>query len=170
MTYIRIKDVTKKNGKKYTYAYLVQTTWRKRKHPKQKSLKYLGKIYSFNQEQNIHHCINHHLEKEHLFRDLLKIELLNHGFEEKKKSIFHKENCIVDLSRFLFYDKNGKETVLQINSGFLCHHSVHQLLHYTITNDKKGQKHFAKTLALTGIHLHPEEFVDLYEYMNNERI
>lgn len=170
MPYIRIKDVPKKSGKKYTYAYLVQTTWRKRKHPKQKSLKYLGKIYTFNLQKEVHHCINHGLSKEEIYFDILRVELLKHGFEEQRKGIFTYQACVADLTRAMFYTTEGKEAVFQLNSGFLCSHSFHQLLQYTITNDKKGQKHFAKTLALSGIALHPEEFVDLYGYMTNERI
>ena len=163
MSYIRIKDVPR-NGKKYTYAYLVKTTWRKRKKPKQTTLKYLGKLYPLPAVKKHHLCINHNLTSQELYKDLLRRELLNHGFEQKNTHLYLKDNCIADLNNLLFYTQEGKEIVLQLHSGFLCHHSAKQLLTYTPTLDKQGQKHYAKILALTGIHLEPEEFVDLYTY------
>ncbi len=163
MPYIRIKDVTKKNGKRYTYAYLVKTSWRKRKHPKQKSLKYLGKLYNFNKERTHFHCINHALDKEDLLKDFYRNELLQHGFFQKN-NLFTKEDCIIDLERMLFYNKEGKQIVLQLNSGFLCSYSFYKLKDYTSFQDKKN---FAKTIALSGIELEPNEFIELYEYMNN---
>ena len=162
MAYIRIKDVPR-NKKKYTYAYLVKTSWRKRKHPKQQSLRYLGKIYTFPPEHKLPHCLNHNLTIEEIYKDLLRVELLRHGFQEKKSGLFTKEHCFVDIPRILFYNTEGKEIVLQLHSGFLCSYSFHTLLSTPLTTTK----HFAKTLALSGFHLEPETFVELYEKLTN---
>jgi len=167
MAYIRIKDVTKTNGKRYTYAYLVKSTWRKRKAPKQKTLKYLGKLYTPKIIENRLICINHNHSKEELYRELVRIELLNHGYKEKREGVLQHEDCYVDLKRLLFYNKEGKEIVLQTNRGFLCNHSIQRLIDYTHGKDKKTQRQFAKMLELSGLDLEPEEFVELYEYLNN---
>lgn len=165
MAYIRIKDVMNSTGKKYTYAYLVKSTWRKRKAPKQKTLKYLGKLYPFEIEEDRPICINQSHNKEEVYRELLRIELLNHGFKERKEHVLERYGCYVDLKRLIFYNQEGKEIVLQTNRGFLCNHSIQGLIDYTHTKDKKTQRHFAKMLELSGLDLEPEEFVELYEYL-----
>ncbi|HZX12500.1 MAG TPA: hypothetical protein VFE88_03510 [Candidatus Nanoarchaeia archaeon] len=170
MAYIRIKDIFNNTGKTYTYAYLVQTTWRKRRPPKQKSLKYLGKLYTFPKIHNHPYCINHSLVLQDLYKDLLTLELLNHGFKKIKSNLYTNNNCYVDTQRFLFYNHQGKEIVLQLNSGFLCSHSIHTLLHHSLGNDRKAQKSLAKALALTGFSFTPEDFITLHEYLTHESL
>lgn len=49
MAYIRFKSVIKKNEKRYIYAYLVENKWnQKLKQPRQRVLKYIGKIHNLN--------------------------------------------------------------------------------------------------------------------------
>src|SRR3990167_7057970 len=121
MAFLRVKKIN--NAK---YLYLVGNKWYKRKAkgkgkgPRQKVIKYLGKVYSFEKANNsdFHYFKNinnieeyiKNNEKSSIIRDLVEWELHRHDINKNEFSIDLKNKKII---------KNGKEASLAMNEGFL---------------------------------------------------
>ena len=95
--YIRTKIRTNNTKKSYTYAYLAEIR-RKRGKPKQKIIKYLGRVYAFPKKENNEVIINLGDSIKDIFCSLVKTELQNHDFAELKEKL-NKEDIEVDLKQ-----------------------------------------------------------------------
>lgn len=173
--FIRIKNI-KKNGKVYSYAYIVENKWRKRVKvgARQKVRGYLGKVYRLEKKadhdfldyykiQDIKSYIKNN-NKNKIITDLIKLALINHGFKEKEKVLTNKD-ITFDLINKQFIDKEAtKKIVLAINDGFFCKETLHKLLkgRFLGTEKEAGYK-LAKAFVEAGIKVPKEVFVGIFE-------
>jgi len=182
MTYIRVKKIRKKE-KEYRYAYVVENRWKKRvkkgskKGARQKVKSYLGKVHEFSKvgERDI---ISHfdikdvkgHLD-EHGFskvvRDMVRIELLNHGFMENG-DFYANGELAVYISEKDFFVKNLEEEkerklVIAMNEGFLCKETFEKVMAFK----GKGRPEevglsLANALVEAGLKVPNEIFVEMF--------
>ena len=161
--FIRIKKI-----KNNHYAYLVENKWRKRRKNKvkQKTLKYLGKIYKVGKESaprniNSEEFKNTSIKK--LIIELIRNELNSHNFKEIKNNIFELDNSLVDLEKKEVINKNSKKQIcLELNNNFLCSYTLRKLLNFkpkkNLTKIQIG-KQLANTFESAGISISKEVFV-----------
>lgn len=175
--YIRTKKI-----KNTLYAYLVSARWSKRrKAPKQKTVKYLGKLYKIKKiynkpfekyiKKNLSLYLKKNLYKKIVF-DLVCCELVNHRFKEIKKDIWNHKNLVVDLKTKKVYDLNTNKTVcLEINNNFLTTHTLRNIVYFNfLPNLTKIQigKSLAKAFLSAGIMLPEDIFVTLFQKISKE--
>ncbi len=158
------------------YAYLVENEWTP-KGSRQKSSKYLGKVYNIEKKENAHWLEGEKYEE--LVLNLIKQEWDNHdttGLELRFTA--HGSQFTVDTpSTSLLRTVNRKpqtpnqvplvlsgsrEVVTKMNEGFLCQHTIKQLLEFKPTRMDKA-KQLANHLVEAGIKLNENMFVDLCE-------
>ena len=169
--YTRIKKI-----KNIEYVYLVKSYWSKRKKsPKQKTLKYLGRLYRFKKTKNkaleqylnikdIENYFNKTSIKK-IIKDLIKLELHNYNFKEIKPNIWKQEDIIVDLkSKILYNSLNKKQACIEINNNFLSNKTLRNIINLKfppgLTNIQIG-KYLANSFLSTGIVLSEDKFVIL---------
>ncbi len=157
MAFIRIKKI-----KQYTYAYLVENTWTG-KGSRQKSKKYLGRVFFFPKVRDL--LDNSLLPKEktrtHILTDVVSKTLLEHGFTLQNKKA-KKSEIVVDLDTFFVRQKNGKPAVLAMNEGVLSTETLARIREYNKSEDNEGYL-LAKYCVEAGLLLPPKYFVALYE-------
>jgi len=103
---------------------LVENEWTSR-GSRQKSSKYLGKVYHIEKKSNIHSIEGENYRE--IIKNLIKQELVNHksrGFEFLGGKII--------LGR--------REVIISLNEGFLCAHTIKQLLDFKPSNISEGEK------------------------------
>jgi hypothetical protein len=180
MAFIRIKGIGKRDGKKYSYAYLVENRWRKRlkgnkKGSRQKVSRYLGKVLKIEKEREFgfFEFINikdnpNYLEsnKEKIVEDLVRYELFVRGFIEIEQ-IMEKNRLRFDLRKNRFIDAEGNEEniVIEMNEGFLCSYTLSRLINFKSDNDDEREKGIAlaKTFLEAGLAIPKEIFIGYYE-------
>tara|TARA_Y100000034_G_C6807769_1_gene362842 strand:- start:46 stop:552 length:507 start_codon:yes stop_codon:yes gene_type:complete len=166
--YIRTKQ--RKNGK---YAYLVKNKRLKtKKHPKQITIKYLGKVYTpekigsktlYEPEQ----YIKKNSSKD-IMKHLLELELLNHNFK-KNKNIYSLDNLTVNLTNNKVTNNNNKISI-ELNEGFLNNYTLKQLFNYKhqpLQPLMEQGKNLANLLVSIGLKLDDEIFLRLFEKIHN---
>ncbi len=146
MSFIRTKEV---KGQKY--AYLVENKWTNR-GARQKVGKYLGRIYApqkrnktgLKEHLNIKDLRNYVEDNDFkkIINDLIALELHNHGLTH-------------------FYADKQKNKVIALNQGFLCKHTMKELLNYNPEEDQ-GLK-LAELITGAGIDVEKEVFIELFE-------
>ena len=150
--YIRTKTRKNKSGNTYAYAYLAKIKQYK-KHPKQKIIKYLGRVYK-PQKTN-----NNQLEVplkslNKTLLNVLKIELKNHDFKEYEANKLKKDDILVNLDEMTIKNqKTYKKVCIHINQGVLCDYTLTKFLKYKPPKQdmKTVSKNFAKTVVEAGI-------------------
>ena len=182
MAYIRVKKI-RKNGKEYRYAYLVENKWKKRvrkgskKGARQKVKGYLGKVHEFSrieEKEFMSHFevkdVETHFDehgKDKVIKNIIRLELLNHGFEETG-DFYANGDIAVYLSDNDFFIKNLKEEkdrklVIGMNEGFLCNETFDKLINF---KGKGGPKEVGLSLANTllgaGLKVPNEIFVEMF--------
>ena len=182
MSFIRVKEIGKKNGKKYRYAYLVSNKWRKRlkggrKGSRQKVSKYLGRVLKIEKEKEIDFYefieidiskVEEYLKnnKSRIVNDLVRRELLERGFFEKEGKI-EKEEVRYDTELHKFVDLNEGEdkVVIEMNEGFLCKHTIRGLINFKNDADDEREKgiELAKAFLEAGLKVPNEIFVGYFE-------
>ena len=127
MAFIRVKKSKRKDGNTLEYAYIVESrrVWKK---TRQKSKKYLGKVYRFDRASvmDVYELykisdVDSYLKeksKEEVILDLVKLELFNHGFKEEGKR-WKRGGCVFNLSEKKILNEKGKDAALAFNEGFL---------------------------------------------------
>lgn len=155
--FIRIK----KRGSSGDYAYLVENFWINNSS-RQKIKNYLGKVYESQKVHDIQVAPNLALDYKELILDMLKNELLRHGFQEKD-GVYFLEKVFVNLNIGTIYNSKGKNVVIKLNEGYLCDYYLQELLGFVIEQDEKikGIK-LANLLVSAGLKVKPESFVELY--------
>lgn len=155
IVFVRVKKI--KNNK---YAYLVENEWTPW-GSRQKVSKYLGKTTLL--ERNTENKPADLPKNYTLAATQLVIwELLNHKFEPKEQ-FFVKDDITVDLNKKTVRRKN-KPVVLAMNEGFLCDHTIQQLLAFRPEEKhEETAKKLAQTVLEAGLKLPEEAFVQLFE-------
>ena len=117
MAFVRTKKIKNKE-----YAYIVENKYRKRGNPvKQKTKKYLGRVYRFERKNDFDffefYSISDNISyldqssKKKLMLDLIKFELVNHGFKEEDGK-FVNGDCVVDGKKISAgHPPSGKDPV-----------------------------------------------------------
>lgn len=163
--YIRTKTRTNKSGNTYIYAYLAKIR-RPRKKPKQKIVKYLGRVFTFSKTGSKQPEINLNQPLRNLFCSLIKVELENHGFREIAPQKLRNEGIEVDMSQVTITNKNtGKRVCIQLNQGMLCEETLKNILEYSPPqeNMRKISQHFAKTVIEVGIQAQETIIVQIFQ-------
>ncbi len=183
MTYIRLKKFKRKNGSIVTYAYEVKSVWKKRvpkgseKGARQKVKGYLGKVHEFSRVEErdfmshfIVSDVKGHFD-EHgvgkVVRDLIRVELLNHGFIENGDFYANGDIAVYISDKDFFIKDLGAEKdrklVVGMNEGFLCKETFEKLLKF---KGKGGPKEvglsLGNSLLEAGIKVPNEIFVEMF--------
>ncbi len=178
--YIRTKSRTSKNGKIYSYAYLVKSKYRK-KYPIQKVKKYLGPIIHLQKEKeltlkDLYPNLEETLKKlgfKDLLLSLLVLELKKHSFTETSPKIFQKENIQINLNTLEIKKKpENTNLCLKLNEGYLCKETLTFLFSTDKTqfsDTKKLAKHLAKNLINAGISPEKDIFIILVQKLLNQQ-
>ena len=180
MAFIRTKKIKKKSGNVYTYAYLVENKWKKRAKGKKKSRQkvkaYLGRVHKLEKKNELDflewRCIEDaqkylaSKDKKDIILDLVKYELLKHGFDEVG-CLVSNGDIFMDLEKKEFSVMEGfkrKEgIVLHLNEGFMCKETVKMLTNFNAegTEEEIGYK-YAKAFVECGLDVPKEIFVGLF--------
>ena len=167
--FIRIKKIKNKE-----YAYLVKNIWKKRKKAsRQKPHSYLGRVYKLEKTQN--NGLEKDIEKlnaKKITLDLIKLELLNHGFHEVKNSVFEKDNFKINLTKKEVINKKTKKQIcLEINNNFFCSYTLKKLVNFTprqgLTKIQIGRE-LANNFEAAGIIIPKEIFVTIAKKIINQ--
>ena len=157
------------------YAYLVENSWQGG-GARQKVAKYLGKVIRIEpkKELDFHETAGvgqEYFEKAMagIFLDIVRWELLQHGFEEQKNGIFSLENLNVDLNSKTVTKtvRKSKPAVIGMGQGFLCDHTINALLNYDGSRDYQGFL-LAEALLAAGLNIDKDFFVDLFRKVKED--
>ena len=169
--YIRIKQL-----KKQKYAYLVKNKrYKRRKHPKQITTKYLGRLYTPPKignkvlyEPNVEKYFKN-TSSNKIIKNLMEIELINHNFKKQDK-VWKQEDMTIDLSNNKITNIKENPIAIELNEGFLTNYTLKQLLNYKFTPEislmQQGQT-LANLLVSAGIKIEDEIFLRLFEKIHN---
>lgn len=153
--FVRLKKI---NGREY--GYLVENTWTSQ-GPRQTVTGYIGKII---RPPRVH--TTPFTPANGTYRDIitqiLHHTLLDHGFSSDGNT-YQKDRTSINL-RTHTVAENGKPAVLAIDQGFLCDHTISQLL--TLTHKEKPEEAMhalAHALVKAGITISTENMVTLFE-------
>jgi hypothetical protein len=147
--------IRKKNVNGIEYAYLVENKYNKRKkQSRQKATKYLGKIIKLPENKAQTEAIT---TKESIIN-----ELIGQGFS-LNKNLLKKDSITIDLNK-LSVDENNKSVCIELNEGFLCAHTLTNLLSFSSKNltQKEIIMKFADAFVSAGINLHHESFIKIF--------
>ena len=167
--FIRTKKIKKKAGI-FEYAYIVENRRVWKTKIKQKSKKYLGRVYrperknimdfyEFHSISDVEKYVNTH-SREEILNDLLKLELFNYGFKANGL-VWEKDGCFVDLPAKRAYNAKGKDIALALNEGFLTGYAIKKLLEFRAEGEEDGYV-FAKMFIEAGIAVPKDVFVGIF--------
>lgn len=170
--FIRIKKI-----KKYEYAYLVENKWRKykvkdrSKASRQKVKKYLGRIHELKKyDKNCDNLILEDFEGsfKSIIHKLVKLHLINNGFKETDINVleheFENNNIKINLNEGKFIDYKSKSVVLKSGDGYLCEHSLKNLLEFKAEGYEEDVGiDLAKKFVSTGIPISNSVFIKAFE-------
>lgn len=183
LSYIRLKRFKRKNGQVVTYAYVVKSIWKKRvpkgseKGARQKVKGYLGKVHEFSRVSSrdfISHLgvsdVKSHFDEhgvEKVVRDLVRLELINHGFKENGDFYANGDLAVYISDKDFFVKDLGEEKdrklVIGMNEGFLCKETFEKLLGF---KGKGGPKEvglsLGNALLEAGLKVPNEVFVEMF--------
>jgi hypothetical protein len=152
MVFVRIKKL-----KGREYAYLVENEWTIN-GSRQRVKGYLGRVIKPLKRKEEEAAIEN-LDYRQAVLELVKQELLNHGFSEELTF----ENTYVDLSEHKI-TKAGRNVVLALNEGFLCSQTLKEALEIELTGyEEQAGTQLAKALLELGLSLPKDTFVELFE-------
>ena len=148
---------TKKIGGK-SYGYLVENRWEDGR-AKQTVTQYLGRVHELPKIGTTDVDISNHsfINAVHA---IIGQELCNHGFVKSEQG-FVRDGVMVNTTDWNIVNK-GKPAVLRINDGYLCSHTLRQLINFN-PGDQDAGFALARRLVEAGIALPKENFVKLYE-------
>lgn len=164
MSFIRTKKI-----KGIEYAYIVENSWKQSK-VKQKSKKYLGKVYRFskinetdffeflkmNDKENYFNIRT----KQEILNDLVRWELTCRGFAEKDKMLTYPD-VIIELAKNKILNSKGKNAALAMNEGYLTEYALKSLLKFKCVCEEDGYT-LAKMFVEAGLAVPKEVFVGFY--------
>ncbi len=165
--FIRIKKI-----RQYKYAYLVENRWRKAKGARQKVKAYLGRVFTLERKASKgyrqffqiddlqKHISEFHIEN--IFRNLVYLELINHGFspEKGKEDLLKKGTLLFHFRTLKLKDTaTGKDVALELNDNFMCSFTLNKLFAFTYKPDADNYKELATVLVESGLKVENELFV-----------
>ena len=154
---------TKKIGG-IAYAYLVENRWQDGQ-ARQHVAKYLGKIHQPSAQQAGSRAAIDIVSKDfkQATEALLAAELVAHGFEQRENN-FVRDNLVITPGSWTVATAKGKPAVLKLNQGYLCSHTVGQLLGFT-PGESEEQTGFAlaRRLLDAGLAVPQETFITLFD-------
>ncbi len=182
MAYIRVKKIKKKSGREYRYAYIVENKWKKRvrkgskKGARQKVKGYLGKVHDFSRVGEgdfISHFdvkdVKAHFDEhkvEGVIKDLLRLELMNHGFEETGDFYANGELAVYIGEEFFIKNLNSEKDnklVIAMNEGFLCKETLSKVLNFKPSGTpKEVGLALGNALLEAGLKVPNEIFVEIF--------
>lgn len=170
MTFIRTKKIKQKNGTANEYAYLVENNWRKRgKKVKQKSKKYLGKVYRFEKVSDEEFIYNEDYvtssSYEQIIKDLVVCELKNHGFVKEKNKFVNGE---VTVKGMHLLNSKGNKCAVAMNEGILTRWALLKILNFIPVCEEDGYE-MAKMYVETGLQVPKELFVAIFSKLYKGR-
>jgi len=164
MAFIRTKKI-----KGNEYAYIVENKWKK-KGAKQKSKKYLGRVYRFDRANMMdffeHFEINDlgkylgERGKQDILLDLVRLELYNHGFDEEK-GIWSNGEVNFDEKTMKLQNSKGKDVAISLNDGYLTGYSLRKILRFRAFDEEEGYD-FAKMFIEAGIAVPKDVFAGMF--------
>jgi len=160
--FIRAKKI-----KGVEYGYKVKNSWTS-KGSRQKSTKYLGKIVVLikNETTAQQKPILQDLDFKTAVKDIIKLELLNHGFKEKKDKLeIADKDLIVDFQK-VKVTHSKRPALIKINDGYFCDETLKKLLEYTPSAEKHEEQiglELAELFINAGIKIDHEVFVEVFE-------
>lgn len=170
--FIRIKKRKSSKGIK-NFAYLVRSKYYK-KGPRQKVVRYLGKVYKIKKKKPNRHKSNEkkHNNLEDFLTSLIIKELRRHAFKHKGNLIFNNSNFFIDLTKQKVYDDKNNKIVLTMNYGVLCDYTLNRLFEqsYILEKPEVVTKDIGKKLISAGISIKNEEFIQIYEMICKKTI
>ena len=176
--YTRIKKINN-----IEYAYLVKSYWSKRKKaPKQKTIKYLGRVHKFSRVKNTSleqylklKNIQNYFSKnttQKIIKDMIKLELFNHNFKEVKHNIWKQKNVIIDLKTKKIYNiLNKKPVCIEINNNLLSTKTIRNVISPTIPpglTNIQIYKYLANSFLSAGITLPKDKFIIISKKILNK--
>lgn len=154
--FVRAKKIQNKE-----YAYLVENEWTT-SGSRQRVKSYLGKVHKPHKKNERKLALDSMKEFSQMLNDAIKWELENHGFNHNN-SILTKEGIIVNLNDKKVSSRN-KNAVIGMNEGFLCEHTLNELMHFKpSTSQEETSKRLATKTVEAGLSLPTEAFVQLFE-------
>jgi hypothetical protein len=158
--FVRVKKI-----KGRPYAYLVENEWTPW-GSRQRVTKYLGKTHFLEKLNEAEHELPAGL-KNAVIEAAIQ-ELKNHGFVEKEGK-YHSEEIVVDLKEKTVRQKT-KKAVLSMNEGYMCDHTLQELLNFEHEDHpEKSAKKLASLALESGLKLTNEQFVHLFEQAKEEK-
>jgi hypothetical protein len=169
MSFIRTKKI-----KGAEYAYIVENKWRKRRKNKVKQImsKYLGRVYRFDRVSVLDFFefykiedINKYLDgksKHDILFDLVKLELANHGFEEKD-GLLVKEGCCFDLNEKRVRGSRSKKIAIAMNEGYLTNYAIKKILRFEAFDEEEDGYLLAKIFVEAGLNIPKDIFVGFFK-------
>ena len=155
--------VRKKKVKGQYYGYLVKNKWTS-KGPRQKVLKYLGKVHTTkrNKNQELDPEFINKTALNEVIGHLIERELECHGFQFTKGH-WH-------LNELKVYPKGdvsylGRKAVIEMNEGFLCRDTIKQLKSI-IKEPLIEPTQLANAILEAGISIEGEHFAKLFMKIN----
>lgn len=151
--FVRIKTI-----KGRPYGYLVSNEWTPW-GSRQRVAKYLGRVFTPTRTKTDDVLVEGHYHDTILV--LVSQELANHGFL-RAGDIYSYGTISVNLAKKTV--RNGKrDTVISMNEGFLCEHTLRELLSFT-PEDRPDTcaKKLANLVLEAGLKLSEEQFVALF--------
>ncbi len=157
--FVRVKKI-----KGRPYAYLVENEWTPW-GSRQRVSKYLGKTETL--QRFSEGLIELPTGLQTAILEATAQELLNHGFV-RDGHLLKQEEITVNLQERTVRQKN-KKVVLGMNEGYLCDHTLQQLL--TFTPEEKHEENIKKlvnTVVEAGLKLSQEQLVHLFEQVKTK--
>jgi len=152
--FVRVKKI-----KGRPYAYLVENEWTPW-GSRQRVSKYLGKTQTLSRFSEGLAELPAGLQP--AIVEAVAQELSNHGFV-REGNLLKQENVTVDLNEKTVR-QNSKKIVLGLNEGYLCDHTLQQLLTFTPEErPDESAKKLASLVLEAGLKLSNEQFLHLYE-------
>jgi hypothetical protein len=152
--FVRVKKI-----KGRPYAYLVENEWTPW-GSRQRVSKYLGKTQTLSRFSEGLAELPAGLQP--AIVEAIAQELSNHGFV-REGNLLKQENVTVDLNEKTVR-QNIKKIVLGMNEGYLCDHTLQQLLTFTPEERQdESAKKLASLVLEAGLKLSNEQFLHLYE-------
>lgn len=163
--FVRVKDI---KGK--PYLYLVENKWCKGK-VKQIVKKYIGRVFepekvkneNFFEFYNITNVNTYIRNKnnEEIIKDIVALELSNHGFTEKSKGKWKDDTVSVDLNSMSVRIKK-RDTALKLNQGYFHEDVLKELANFKSGRDKElSGKELAEIFYSAGLTVPQEIFIGL---------
>jgi len=157
MAFVRVKTISGSD-----YGYLVENSWTE-KGARQKVGKYLGKVHKPEKAKSEtlagflgisdigKHIRNSEFKK--IASDLIRLELHNH---DVKKGEF-----AINFDDVSIKNSRGKNVVVAMNNGFLCSHTLKNLVGYDADKDYSGYL-LADLITAAGIVPEQDIFIEIY--------